>query len=64
MNRSYRFGEYRVEPAARELWRGTQLLALPPQVFDFLAYLIERHERAVGRDEVVAAGLQPGRQGS
>jgi len=55
MSRSYRFGEYRVEPALREVWRGTQLLALPPQVFDFLAYLIERHDRAVGRDEVVAA---------
>ena len=55
MSRSYRFGEYRVEPALREVWRGTQLLALPPQVFDFLAYLIERHERAVGRDELVAA---------
>jgi len=28
---------------------------LPPKVFDCLAYLIERHERAVGRDELVAA---------
>src|SRR5450432_1839387 len=53
--RSYRFGDYRVDPASRELWRGDRLVALPPQVFDCLTYLIERHDRAVGRDELVAA---------
>jgi DNA-binding winged helix-turn-helix (wHTH) protein len=53
--RSYRFGDYRVDPASRELWRGDRLVALPPQVFDCLTYLLERHERAVGRDELVAA---------
>jgi DNA-binding winged helix-turn-helix (wHTH) protein len=51
----YRFGEFRVDPVARELWRGEQLVALPPHVFDCLAYLIARHDRAVGRDELVAA---------
>ncbi|MFC4821455.1 winged helix-turn-helix domain-containing protein [Dokdonella ginsengisoli] len=51
----YRFGEFRVDPVARELWRGDQLVALPPHVFDCLAYLIARHDRAVGRDELVAA---------
>lgn len=51
----YRFGDCRVDPVARELWRGEQLIALPPHVFDCLAYLIERHDRAVGRDELVAA---------
>lgn len=52
---SYRFGEYRVDPALREFWRGERLIALPPQVFDCLTYLIERRDRAVGRDELVAA---------
>lgn len=51
----YRFGEFRVDPVARELWRGDQLVTLPPHVFDCLAYLIARHDRAVGRDELVAA---------
>lgn len=51
----YRFGEFRVDPVARDLWRGDQLVALPPHVFDCLAYLIARHDRAVGRDELVAA---------
>ncbi len=53
--RSYRFGEFRVDPTLRELHRGDRLIALPPHVFDCLAYLIEHRERAVGRDELVAA---------
>ncbi|HEX3125120.1 MAG TPA: winged helix-turn-helix domain-containing protein [Rhodanobacteraceae bacterium] len=55
MNRSYRFGEFRIIPALRELWRGDRLITLPPQVFECLTYLIEHHDRAVGRDELVAA---------
>src|SRR5215831_17067023 len=55
MSQGYRFGDYRVIPAARQLWHGDQLIVLPPQVFDFLTYLVERHDRAVGRDELVAA---------
>jgi DNA-binding winged helix-turn-helix (wHTH) protein/tetratricopeptide (TPR) repeat protein len=51
----YRFGDYRVDPASRELWRGDRLVDLPPHVFDCLTYLLERHDRAVGRDELVAA---------
>jgi DNA-binding winged helix-turn-helix (wHTH) protein len=53
--RSYRFGEYRVDPALREVWCRERLIALPPHVFDCLAYLLERHDRAVSRDELVAA---------
>lgn len=53
--RVYIFGDFRVDPASRELRRGNRLIALPPHVFDCLTYLIERHERAVGRDELVAA---------
>ena len=55
MSRSYRFGEFRINPALRELWRGDRLVALPPLVFDCLTYLLEHHDRAVGRDELVAA---------
>jgi len=51
----YQFGEFVIDPAARELWRGGRLIALPPTVFDCLTYLLERHDRAVGRDELVAA---------
>ena len=52
---TYLFGEFRVNPTLRELWRGDELIELPPHTFDFLVYLLERSERAVGRDELVAA---------
>jgi len=53
--RIYQSGDCRVDPVARDLMRGDRLVELPPQVFDCIAYLIERHGRAVGRDELVAA---------
>lgn len=49
------FAGFRVDPAARELWKGDRLVELPPHVFDFLCHLIKHRERAVGRDELVAA---------
>ncbi len=51
----YRFADFRLAPAARELQRGGVLVALPPRAFDCLAYLVEHRERAVGRDELIAA---------
>lgn len=52
---SFRFGAYRLDTAKRELEHEGQLLALTPQVFDCLAYLVRHRERAVGRDELIAA---------
>lgn len=51
----YRFADFRLDPAARELRRYGRLLSVPPRVFDALAYLIEHRERAVGRDELISA---------
>lgn len=51
----YRFGRFRLSPPAREFWRDDVLEPLPRLLFDCLAYLIENRERAVGRDELVAA---------
>lgn len=51
----YRFGAFRLVPGARELWKDGQLVHLPRRGFDCLVYLIEHRERAVGRDEMVAA---------
>jgi DNA-binding winged helix-turn-helix (wHTH) protein/tetratricopeptide (TPR) repeat protein len=51
----YQFGDCRIDVSSRELRRGGELIVLSPKVFDCLAYLIERHARAVGRDELVAA---------
>ena len=49
------FGDCSVDPAARELRRAGVLVVLSPKVFDCLAYLIEHRDRAVGRDELIAA---------
>lgn len=53
--RQYRFGEFLLDPAARELRRRDEPLTTSPKVFDCIAYLIEHRERAVGRDELIAA---------
>ena len=55
MGHSYRFGEYHLIPARRELWRGDAVVAVPPRAFDCIVYLVEQRERAVGRDELIAA---------
>lgn len=51
----YRFGDCTIDPSARELRTGGALATLSPKVFDCLIYLIEHRERAVGRDELIAA---------
>jgi DNA-binding winged helix-turn-helix (wHTH) protein len=49
------FGDFTLDPQVRELRRGEALLTVSPKVFDCIAYLIEHRERAVGRDELIAA---------
>lgn len=49
------FHPFQVDVAARELRRDGQAVPLPASVFDCLTYLIEHRERAVGRDELIAA---------
>ena len=51
----YRFDDYLLDAAARELWRGSERVAIAPKSLECLAYLIEHRERAVGRDELIAA---------
>jgi DNA-binding winged helix-turn-helix (wHTH) protein len=55
MATSYRFGEFRLVPATRELWRASAPVAVPPRAYDCIVYLLEHRERAVGRDELIAA---------
>lgn len=51
----YRFGPWRIAVGAREFWHDAELRPIARRVFECLAYLIEHRERAVGRDELVAA---------
>jgi DNA-binding winged helix-turn-helix (wHTH) protein len=44
-----------VSAATRELADGTRAIDLPARAFDCLVYLIEHRDRAVGRDELIAA---------
>ena len=39
----------------RELSRGSQLVAIAPQVFDTLAHLIENRERVISKDDLLGA---------
>src|SRR3989442_2880429 len=50
----YLFGNYSLDPGRRELRRGTELIALEPQVFDLLQYLIRNRGRVVSKDDLTA----------
>ncbi len=49
------FGEYNLDVARRELRRGSELIALEPQVFDLLIYLIQNRDRVVTKDDILDA---------
>jgi TolB-like protein/tetratricopeptide (TPR) repeat protein len=51
----YRFEDFALDADRRELRRGPQLVAIPPQVFDLLEYLIENRHRVVSKDDLIAA---------
>lgn len=55
IRRLYHFGDCTVDVAARELCQAGTRVPLSPSVFDCIAYLLEHRDRAVGRDELVAA---------
>jgi DNA-binding winged helix-turn-helix (wHTH) protein/tetratricopeptide (TPR) repeat protein len=55
VTRRLRFGPHLIDLAARELSDDGRLLQLSPRIFDCIAYLIEHRDRAVGRDELMAA---------
>ena len=42
-------------PPTRELKCGNELVAVEPQVFDLLFYLIENRDRVVSKDDLIAA---------
>ncbi len=50
----YLFADCSLDTERRELARGTGLIALQPQVFDLLDYLIRNRERVVSKDDLIA----------
>ena len=51
----YSFGEYRLEPGERRLWRGEASVALTPKTFDLLLFLVEHEGRLLRKDDLLAA---------
>jgi TolB-like protein len=51
----YLFEGYALDPDCRELLRGTAPVAVEPQVFDLLLYLIQNRERVVSKDDLLAS---------
>lgn len=49
----FRFREYSLDTDRRELKRGLELVAVEPQVFDLLVYLIRNRERVVSKDDLL-----------
>ena len=51
----FRFADFVLDVATRELRRRGEAVAVPPRSFDVIAYLVAHRDRAVGRDELVSA---------
>ena len=47
------FGEHVLDPDRRELTRGSDAIALGPQVFDLLVHLVRNRERVVTKDDLI-----------
>ena len=47
------FGEHVLDPDRRELSRGSEAIAVGPQVFDLLLHLVRNRERVVTKDDLI-----------
>ncbi len=50
-----RFEDFTLDSARRELRRGGEIVAVEPQVFDLLVYVIRNRDRVVSKDDLVEA---------
>jgi TolB-like protein/DNA-binding winged helix-turn-helix (wHTH) protein len=51
----YAFEAFVLDVGRRELRRGSEHIAVEPQVFDLLVYLVENRDRVVSRDDLLGA---------
>ena len=54
-NAVFRFGDYALDAGRRELTRRGTLVAVEPQVFDLLLYLVQNRDRVVSKDDLLEA---------
>ncbi len=48
------FGDHTLDDDRRELLRGSESIAVEPQVFDLLIYLVQNRDRVVSKDDLIA----------
>ena len=51
----FQFGHFALDVDRRELRRGSEIVAVEPQVFDLLVYLVRNRDRVVSKDDLIAA---------
>ena len=51
----YRFEAFELDTRRRELCSAGKLVAVEPQVFDLLEYLVQNRERLVSKDDIIAS---------
>ena len=49
------FADHRLDTDRRELRRGSEPIAVEPQVFDLLVYLMQNRDRVVSKDDLIAS---------
>lgn len=49
----YRFADMTLDPERYELWRGSDLVLMEPQVFDVLTHLVRHRDRVVTKEELL-----------
>ena len=49
------FADHALDIGRRELRHGYELVAVEPQVFDLLVYLVQNHDRLVSKDDLIAS---------
>jgi TolB-like protein len=49
------FADHTLDADRRELRRGPELIAVEPQVFDLLIYLVENRDRVVSKDDLIGS---------
>ena len=49
------FGDHMLDDDRRELRRGAEPIAVEPQVFDLLIYLVQNRDRVVSKDDLIGA---------
>ena len=52
---TFAFGDYVLDVERRELRRGGEPVAVEPQVFDLLVYLVRNRDRVVSKDDLIEA---------